>query len=168
MGETEAMLDIQMIGADVLRGKNEPVAAFDEAFAQLVEKMFETMKQGRGVGLAAPQVGLGLRMFVMQIEGGKPLVFVNPEIVETSVELSTFEEGCLSIPGVYADLERPSEIRVQAWNERGRRFSIEADGFLARVVQHELDHLNGVLFTDRLPERTRDRLLKQYEKRMRA
>ncbi len=162
------MMDIYTIGADVLRGNAAPVDSFDDEFAALIERMFVTMKQGKGVGLAAPQVGIPRRFFVMQIDGDKQRVFVNPEIVETSMELDSFEEGCLSIPGVYADLDRPAEIRVQAWNERGRRFTLGADGFLARVIQHELDHLNGVLFVDRLPERTRDRLLKQYEKRMRA
>jgi len=162
------MLDIFTIGAEVLRTKAAPVERFDEELTILVEHMFETMKLGKGVGLAAPQVGLGHRLFVMQIDGDKQRVFINPEIVETSVELDSFEEGCLSIPGVYADLERPAEIRVQAWNERGRRFVLGADGFLARVIQHELDHLNGVLFTDRLPEKSRTRLLAQYEKRMRA
>jgi len=162
------MLDIYTIGAEVLRETAAPIEKFDDELAVLVEKMFETMKMGKGVGLAAPQVGLAQRLFVMQIEGDKPRVFINPEIVETSVELESFEEGCLSIPGVYADLNRPAEVRIQAWNERGRRFVIGADGFFARVVQHELDHLNGMLFTDRLPERSRDRLLKQYEKRMRA
>jgi len=162
------MLDIFTIGAEVLRTKAAPVERFDEELATLVEHMFETMKLGKGVGLAAPQVGLAQRLFVMQIDGDKQRVFINPEIVETSVELDSFEEGCLSIPGVYADLERPAEIRVQAWNERGRRFVLGADGFLARVIQHELDHLDGVLFTDRLPEKIRVRLLAQYEKRMRA
>jgi peptide deformylase len=162
------MLDIFTIGAEVLRAKAEPVERFDEELAALVGHMFETMKLGKGVGLAAPQVGLSRRMFVIEVEGDKPRVFINPEIIETSVDLDSFEEGCLSIPGVYADLERPAEIRVQAWNERGRRFVLGADGFLARVIQHELDHLNGVLFTDRLPEKSRDRLLAQYEKRMRA
>ncbi len=162
------MLDIYTIGADVLRQKAFPVDHFDDQLAALVESMFETMKIGKGVGLAAPQVGLGHRLFIVQLEGDKPRVFINPEIIETSVDLSSFEEGCLSIPGVYADLERPREIRVQAWNERGRRFVLDADGFLARVIQHELDHLDGILFTDRLPERNRDKLLKQYEKRMRA
>jgi peptide deformylase len=162
------MLDIYTIGADVLRQNAAPIEKFDDELAALVERMFETMKLGKGVGLAAPQVGLAHRLFVIQIEGDKPRVFINPEIVETSLELESFEEGCLSIPGVYADLDRPAAVRVQAMNERGRRFTLEAEGFLARVVQHELDHLNGVLFTDRLPERSRDRLLKQYEKRMRA
>jgi len=162
------MLDIYTIGADVLRKNAAPIEKFDNELIDLVAKMFETMKLGKGVGLAAPQVGLEQRLFVVQIEGDTPRVFINPEIVQTSLELESFEEGCLSIPGVYADLDRPSGIRVQAWNERGRRFVLEAEGFLARVIQHELDHLNGILFTDRLPEKSRDRLLKQYEKRMRA
>jgi peptide deformylase len=162
------MLDIYTIGAEVLRQKALPVERFDAELAALVETMFETMKQGRGIGLAAPQVGLTQRLFVMHIDGDKPRVFINPEIIETSVDLSTFEEGCLSIPGVYSDLDRPAEIGIQAMNERGRRFTLGATGFLARVIQHEIDHLDGVLFTDRLPERNRDKLLAQYEKRMRA
>jgi peptide deformylase len=162
------MLDIYTIGAEVLREKALPIEHFDEELAMLVETMFETMKQGKGVGLAAPQVGLAKRLFVIKIDNDKPRVFINPEIVQTSVELESFEEGCLSIPGVYADLDRPAAVTVQAMNERGRRFTLGAEGFLARVIQHELDHLNGVLFTDRLPETSRDRLLKQYEKRMRA
>jgi len=162
------MLDIYTIGAEVLRQKALPIERFDDELASLVETMFETMKQGKGVGLAATQVGLTQRLFVVHIEGDKPRVFINPEIYETSVDLSNFEEGCLSIPGVYAELDRPAEIGIQAMNERGRRFTLGASGFLARVIQHELDHLDGVLFTDRLPERSRDRLLAQYEKRMRA
>jgi len=162
------MLDIYTIGAEVLRQKALPIERFDEELASLVETMFETMRLGKGVGLAATQVGLTQRLFVMQIDGDKPRVFINPAIIETSVDLSTFEEGCLSIPGVYAELDRPAEIGIQAMNERGRRFSLGATGFLARVIQHELDHLDGVLFTDRLPERNREKLLAQYEKRMRA
>lgn len=162
------MLDIYTIGAEVLRQKALPIERFDEELASLVETMFETMKQGKGVGLAATQVGLTHRLFVVHIDGDKPRVFINPEIMETSIDLSSFEEGCLSIPGVYAELDRPAEIGIQAMNERGRRFSIGATGFLARVIQHELDHLDGVLFTDRLPERSREKLLAQYEKRMRA
>ncbi len=162
------MLDIYTIGAEVLRDTTVPVETFDAELLELVEKMFDTMILGKGVGLAAPQVGLNKKLFVMQIDGEPRRVFINPQIVETSLELSKFEEGCLSIPGVYADLERPEMVRIQAWNERGRRFTLEADGFLARVIQHEMDHLNGILFTDRLPERKRETLLAQYEKRMRA
>lgn len=162
------MFDIYTIGAEVLREKARPVEAFDAGLADTIEKMFETMKWGKGVGLAGPQVGLHDRLFVMQIEGDKRRVFVNPEIVLTSTELSEYEEGCLSIPGAYAELQRPAAIRIQAWNERGRPFNLEAEGFLARVIQHELDHLDGILFTDRLPEKLRDKVLKQYERRMRA
>jgi len=164
----DAMFDIYTIGAEVLRGKAGPVERFDARLAAAASAMHETMTRGRGIGLAGPQVGLSERLFVVHVEGDKPRTFVNPEILATSPELSTFEEGCLSIPGVYADLKRPEYVKVQAWNEKGRPFTLEADGLLARVIQHEFDHLDGVLFTDRLPERVRDRLLAQYEKRMRA
>jgi peptide deformylase len=162
------MFDIYTIGAEVLRQQAAPIEDFSPELASTVEAMFATMKWGKGIGLAGPQVGLAKRLFVVQIDEGKPLVFINPEIVATSPELSEYEEGCLSIPGAYAELSRPALLRVQAYNERGRRFNLEADGLLARVIQHELDHLNGILFTDRLPERMRDKVLKQYEKRMRA
>lgn len=162
------MMDIYTIGAEVLRAPAQNIEDFDSNFKKLTENMFDTMRIGKGVGLAAPQVGLSKRLFVVHIDGNKPMVFANPEIIETSLELVAFEEGCLSIPGVYADLDRPEVIRIQAWNERGRPFNLEAQGFLARVIQHEMDHLNGVLFTDRLPAGLRDKLLKQYEKRMRA
>lgn len=162
------MMNIYTIGADVLRAPTKNIEEFDSNYKQLLESMFDTMRMGRGVGLAAPQVGLSKRLFIVQLEGDKPRVFANPEIISTSLELSLFEEGCLSIPGVYADLDRPETIRIQAWNERGRPFTMEAEGFLARVIQHEMDHLDGVLFTDRLPEIIRTKLLKQYEKRMRA
>ncbi|MBN1520042.1 MAG: peptide deformylase [Spirochaetales bacterium] len=162
------MFDIYTIGAEVLRQKAAPVENFDAELSKTIETMFTTMKFGRGIGLAGPQVGIGQRLFVIQLEGGKPFVFINPEIIGTSQDLSEYEEGCLSIPGTYADLQRSASVQVQAYSERGRPFTMEADGLLARVIQHELDHLDGVLFTDRLPERVRERLLKQYEKRMRA
>jgi peptide deformylase len=90
-------------------------------------------------------------------------VFVNPEILETSLEQGAYEEGCLSIPGVNADVVRPQGVKVQAWNGRARPFSLDAEGLLARVVQHELDHLNGVLFIERLDSKRRERLVKQYQ-----
>ncbi|MBU0936119.1 MAG: peptide deformylase [Spirochaetes bacterium] len=162
------MFDIYTIGAEVLRAKAEAVTDFDDALRATLQTMFDTMQWGHGIGLAAPQVGIGQRFFVTSIDDDKPRVFINPEIVLTSPELSSYEEGCLSIPGAYAKLDRPGLIKVQAWNEKGRPFTLEAEGLLARVIQHELDHLNGVLFTDRLPERIRERVLTQYEKRMRA
>jgi len=162
------MLDIFTIGADILREKASPVETFDAAFAEFVARMFETMKLGRGIGLAATQVGVAKRFFVVKLEDDEPgRVFANPEILMTSPEESSYEEGCLSIPGAYAKLKRPSQIKVQAWNERGRPFTLEAADLLARVIQHENDHLNGVLFTDRLSERSRERVLSDYEKRLR-
>jgi peptide deformylase len=162
------MFDIYTIGAEVLRAPTMPVTVFDEALATTIEQMFTTMIRGRGIGLAAPQVGISQRFFIVQIEGDKQRVFINPEIIGTSSELENYEEGCLSIPGAYAKLERPAAVKVQAWNERGRPFTLEADGLLARVIQHELDHLQGVLFTDRLPEKLREKTLALYERRMRA
>jgi peptide deformylase len=130
--------------------------------------MIETMHRGRGIGLAGPQVGLLQRIFVVQVDGESPRVFINPTIIGTSPEISQYEEGCLSIPGLYAELTRPEKVTVQAWNERGRPFTLDAEGLLARVIQHEYDHLEGVLFIDRLSEPKRKRLLTIYDKKMRA
>ncbi|MFQ3547068.1 MAG: peptide deformylase, partial [Termitinemataceae bacterium] len=121
-----------------------------------------------GIGLAGPQVGLLQRIFIVHIEGETPRVFINPTIIGTSPEQSQYEEGCLSIPGMYADVNRPEKITIQAWNERGRPFTLDAEGLLARVIQHEYDHLEGVLFIDRLSELKRKRLIALYEKKMRA
>jgi peptide deformylase len=114
------------------------------------------------------QVGELIRLFVTKVPKDSPRVFINPDILETSIEQESFEEGCLSIPGVNADVDRPSSVRVQAWNEKGRPFSLTAEGFLARVIQHEIDHLNGILFVDRLNPKKRSRLLAEYEQIVRA
>jgi len=162
-----SMLDIVTIGAEVLTRAAEPVKDFDQGLKDFIERMFDAMRVGRGIGLAAPQVAVGKRIFVVQVEDDVPRVFVNPELVRTGERIVSLEEGCLSIPGVYADVKRSAEITVQAWNERGRPFTLDADGLLARVVLHELDHLNGVLFVDRLPEAAKAKVLAQYEKRRR-
>ncbi|HAP44393.1 MAG: peptide deformylase [Spirochaetes bacterium GWD1_61_31] len=162
------MFDIYTIGAEVLRQTAVPVSDFNDQLRSTIEAMFVSMERGHGIGLAAPQIGISQRFFIIKIEGDIGRTFINPELVLTSPELVDYEEGCLSIPGVYAKVNRPGTIKVQAWNEKGRPFNLEADGLLARVIQHELDHLNGVLFTDRLSERVRQRVLEQYEKRMRA
>ncbi len=119
---------------------------------------------GKGIGLAGPQVARSLRIFVTDVEGDKPRVFINPEIVLTSQEQVEYEEGCLSLPRLYLGVIRPRAVRVQAWNERGRPFTVETDGLLARVIQHEYDHLEGVLFIDRLKAAKRDRALAQYRR----
>lgn len=161
-------MEIITLGNDVLRQKALPIQDIDSQVKVLAQQMIETMHQGRGIGLAGPQVGLLQRIFVVHIDGESPRVFINPTIIGTSPELSQYEEGCLSIPGLYADVTRPEKITVQAWNERGRPFTLDAEGLLARVIQHEYDHLEGVLFIDRLSEPKRNRLLTQYDKKMRA
>jgi len=108
-------------------------------------------------------VGLLQRIFVAKITDEDPLVFINPELIATSPELSTYEEGCLSIPKQYADVKRPSLIQVQAWNTRGRPFTLEANGLLATLIQHEIDHLNGILFIDRVSEREKKKILNKFD-----
>jgi peptide deformylase len=161
-------MEIITLGNDVLRQKALPIQDIDAQVKALAQEMIETMHRGRGIGLAGPQVGLLQRIFVVQIDGDSPRVFINPTIIGTSPEISQYEEGCLSIPGLYADVTRPEKVTVQAWNERGRPFTLDAEGLLARVIQHEYDHLEGVLFIDRLSEPKRNRLLTLYDKKMRA
>jgi peptide deformylase len=161
-------MDIVTLGSDVLRQKAEAVKKFDPELAKIAEEMIEAVHRGKGIGLAGPQIGLMKRIFVVHVEGDIPRVFVNPSIIETSPETVKYEEGCLSIPGVWAEVIRPKTVKVQAWNERGRPFTLETGGILARVILHEYDHLEGVLFIDRLPEQKRNRVLAKLEKARRA
>ena len=158
------MLNIVTLGDERLQKHSIVIPEFDGEIQTLAEQMFETMYINKGVGLAAVQVGKLIRLFITHIPNDGPRVFINPEIVETSVDQGTYEEGCLSIPEINADVIRPAQVRVQAWNLKGRPFSLDADQMLARVIQHELDHLNGVLFIDRLNPKKRERLVKRYEK----
>jgi peptide deformylase len=158
-------MKIHTLGDEILRKKAIVIPDIDQSIADLAEAMIETMRAGDGIGLAAPQVGEGIRMFVCRAGNEEARIFINPEIVGTSQELLPYEEGCLSIPGIYTDIIRPARVAVQAWNLRGRPFTLEADGILARVIQHELDHLNGVLFIDHLDEKKRNRLVKQYDRK---
>ncbi len=162
------MLDIVTIGDEVLREKAALISDINEEIAELAAKMIEILDTGIGVGLAGPQVGVRKRIFVTKAPGDIARVFINPEIIFTSQEQLKYEEGCLSIPGVYADVERPLAVTVQAWNLKGKHFRIENDDYLARIIQHENDHLNGILFPDRLQEKKRDRLLKLYEKKSKS
>ena len=140
----------------VLRRVATPVEAFDTDLEGTVRAMFELMYKSQGVGLAAPQVGLGLRLLVLDPTGdpsdadSKPLVFVNPKLVELSGPSSTYEEGCLSFPGIYAEVRRPERCRVRAQGLDGVPFESEYDGFVSRILQHEYDHLEGVLLVDRM------------------
>lgn len=161
------MLEILTYGSEVLTQKAEAVKEFGPELASFIDEMYETMAKGRGVGLAATQVGRLLRIFVTGVEGDKLRVFINPEIVATAPEESDYEEGCLSLPGLYTNVKRTAAVKIQAYNERGRPFTLEADDFLARVILHENDHLNGILFIDRLPPQKREKALAQYLRRSR-
>lgn len=159
------MLRIITLGDERLVRRASVVADIDKMIFDLSEAMIDAMHAGDGIGLAGPQVGEMKRLFVCHAHGDIPRVFINPEIVQTSHEQITMEEGCLSIPGIYSEVVRPAEVSIQAWNEKGRPFRLDADGVLARVIQHEYDHLNGVLFLDYLSEAKRRRVLKVYNKK---
>ena len=162
------MLDIFTIGDDVLRQQTVPVKDFDDALRLLVDAMFDTMMEADGVGLAAPQIGVSKRIFVVDTRReGERIAFINPEIIQSSPDSVPYEEGCLSVPGVYHDVPRPSRIVVQAQDVSGKNFTVNADGVLARVIQHENDHLYGKLFVDRLTEDEREKVLQKYNRKHR-
>lgn len=157
-------MKVVRIGDPVLRQKAVRVEQFGETLKQTLDEMVVLMKKKSGVGLAAPQIGIPERFFVVQVPGEQPIAFVNPEIIETSLETVDFTEGCLSVPGVWGDVSRPASVRIQAVNADGKMFRLDADGYLARIIQHEFDHLNGVLFVDRLKERELSKIRKKLEK----
>jgi len=164
-------MDVLTYGNDLLRQKAALVEDLKGNLSQwkeTAERMFEALSAENGIGLAGPQVGLLRRIFVTNVEGDEPRVFINPSIIETSQDTTKYEEGCLSIPGTWADVVRPKTVTVQAWNEKGRSFTIEAGGLLARVILHEQDHLDGVLFIDRLPEPKQKKVLDKLAKRAKA
>lgn len=140
---------IRIYGEDVLREEAVKVEKIDGYILETLDNMVETMIDAGGVGLAAPQIGIGLTMFVLGVEGVIRKV-INPEILYLSEELAEREEGCLSIPGVYKKLERPNIVKVRYQNEKGEVVEEEAEGLLSRAFQHEYDHLVGELFVDKL------------------
>ncbi|HUX51389.1 MAG TPA: peptide deformylase [Spirochaetia bacterium] len=162
------MLSIVTLPDELLRRGSEEITDIDDTIRKLAEEMIDAMHIGNGIGLAGAQVGLLKRIFVVHVNRDEPRVFINPTILETSVDEIDYEEGCLSIPGIYADVRRPAAVKIQAWNERGRPFSLDAEGVLARVIQHEFDHLKGVLFIDYLSDRKREKLLRQYDRMARV
>ena len=157
------MLTIIRLGDPILKKHSVVVPDINGDIQTLVSEMFDAMDRGKGVGLAGVQVGHMFRVFITRVPGDAPRVFINPDILETSIDQEPFEEGCLSIPGLYTDVIRPSSVRVQAWNLKARPFSLTVDGYLARVIQHEFDHLNGILFIDRIDPKKKLRLLTGYE-----
>ncbi|WP_092045473.1 peptide deformylase [Methylobacterium pseudosasicola] len=152
----------------VLRRNSDPVGPITPEIRTLVADMFETMYDAPGVGLAAIQVGVAKRVVTIDTskeEGVRdPRVFIDPEIVWSSEEKRVYDEGCLSIPEYYAEVERPDRVRVKFRDLDGNEQEIEADGLLATCIQHEIDHLNGVLFIDHISKLKRDRVIKRFTK----
>ena len=168
-----ALLPIIEVPDAMLRAQSAPVERFDDELRRLVADMFETMYKAPGIGLAAVQVAVPRRLMVIDLqdpeeEGGepvkKPMAFINPEIVWSSDERSVYNEGCLSIPDQYAEIERPARVRARWFDEHGQSHEQEVDGLLATCVQHEVDHLNGILFIDYLSRLKRDIVLRKLAK----
>ena len=149
---------VRTYGDPVLRQKANPIETVDGALVKLVDDMLETMHEAVGVGLAAPQVGVQRRLFVYELDDG-PQAIINPEIVESSVELY-HDEACLSIPGLRIGIVRPEKVLLQGYDLDGNELTIEADDFMGRMFQHEVDHLDGVLMVERLDEDMRKQALR--------
>jgi len=158
-------MKVYKLGEEVLREKAVPVAEVTDEIRALISDMFVTMKESDGIGLAAPQIGKSIRLFVVKSDDDVERAFINPQIIATSPETCSYEEGCLSVPKFYEDVVRPERITVQALNERGRRFTLEADGLLARVIQHEYDHLDGILFIDRIASDKKEKIVRKFEEK---
>jgi len=152
----------------VLRQLSKPLERVDAPLRKLADDMLETMYDAPGIGLAAIQIGEPLRMLVIDLakegETPAPNVFINPEILESSDQRSVYEEGCLSIPDYYAEVERPASVRVKYLDRDGKLQEIQAEGLMATCLQHEIDHLNGVLFIDHISKLKRDMVVKKFKK----
>lgn len=152
----------------LLREVSKPVERVDDTLRRLADDMLETMYDAPGIGLAAIQIGLPMRLLVIDLakedDEPAPYVFVNPEILESSDERSVYEEGCLSIPEYYAEVERPASVRVKYVDRDGKEQEIQAEGLMATCLQHEIDHLNGVLFIDHISKLKRDIVMRKFRK----
>lgn len=171
MSDTIEPLTILVVPEPILKARARPVAAADmQQVRALLPRMFATMYRAPGIGLAAPQVGVGLRFAVVDLmpdEKSAPISLINPEVVARSEDLHTREEGCLSLPGQYAEVTRPARVTVRYTDEAGAKCQIDADGLLAACLQHEIDHLDGVLFVDHLSALKRNMILRRLAKELR-
>ena len=161
-------LDILIYPDPVLRRRAAPVAEVDGEVARLVDRLFETMYEAPGIGLAATQVDVHRRVVVIDVseDNDSPLTLINPELLVTE-GMGEMQEGCLSIPGVYETIKRPERVRVAAVDREGQPFELDAEGLLAVCIQHEIDHLDGKLFVDYLSPLKRNRIRRKMEKRLR-
>ena len=158
-----SILDIRVLGDPVLRKPTKRVTQVTEELRKLIADMFETMYAAEGIGLAAPQVGRTEKVAVVDVEG-KKFTLINPEIVSTGDVPDKAEEGCLSIPDIYGDVERPAEVTIRATDENGNQYEATAGELLGRCFQHEIDHLDGKLFIDYLSPLKRKAALSKWEK----
>jgi peptide deformylase len=163
-----AIRDILVVPDPVLKQKSVPVEAVDDDLRALMDDMLETMYAAPGIGLAAVQIGVPKRVIVIDLdqkEGERnPRAFINPKIIWASDEMAVFEEGCLSVPEIWDDVERPARIKAEYLDRDGKKQILEADGMLATCLQHEMDHLNGVLFIDHLSRLKRSMAIKKLTK----
>jgi len=163
-----ALREILVAPDPILKAKAKPVVEVDESLRRMMDDMLETMYAAPGIGLAAPQIGISLRVIVMDAaqegEARAPLFMANPELVWVSDEDACYEEGCLSVPEHYADVVRPAEIRVRYLDRDGKSQELQTGGLLATVIQHEMDHLDGVLFIDHLSSLKRNMILRKLLK----
>jgi len=150
-------LEIYKLGSKVLRQSAKRISKVDNSIRDLARDMLRSMYSAKGIGLAAPQVGVHQQILVIDLDSENsttpPVVLINPEVIESSASIDTYEEGCLSIPGVYLNVIRPASVKISYRDEMGRPKKMNADGLMGRCIQHEIDHLNGVLFIDRVKSR---------------
>jgi peptide deformylase len=158
-----SILDIRVLGDPVLRKPTKRVTEVTDELRQLIADMFETMYAAEGIGLAAPQVGRTERLAVVDVEGNK-FTMINPEVIERTGDIDKAEEGCLSIPDIYGDVERPFTVTIRAMNENGEQYEATASELLGRCFQHEIDHLDGKLFLDYLSPLKRKAAMTKWEK----
>ena len=164
-----ALAHVRKFGDPVLRSKARPIEVFDDALREEVARMAALMHDSMGIGLAATQLGTLHRVLVYRVEHDSPVnALINPELEWTGKEKEWMEEGCLSLPGVHVDVERPVNVRIRARNPRGEDIAIEASGLEARVIQHEMDHLDGVLILDRTPRDQRKEAMRILRERLDA
>ncbi|MGI9392050.1 MAG: peptide deformylase [Parvibaculales bacterium] len=166
-----AICEILTIPDTRLKKISSPVPEVNDGIREIMQDMQDSLYNANGIGLAAIQIGVALRIILIDLEkgkhgeGGNPLFFINPEIVNASEEMASYREGCLSAPDLYEDVERPAFCSVRYLDEQGVAQEMECDELMATCIQHEMDHLEGIMFIDHLSELKRERLLKKHEKR---